>query len=101
MAGLSLPVWAASFAQAGPTDNPSEWPSFCLLSCPEARLPEPLADFSLRAKKLAAICPPETVGCPRPEDYRFYTLDNHLFFRTALFGGNFWRMCARIFIRWR
>jgi hypothetical protein len=41
------------------------------------------------------------VGCPRPEDYRFYTLDNHLFFRTALFGGNFWRMCARIFIRWR
>ena len=83
--GFPCPAWAASFTQAGPMDNPPDWPSFCVISCPEARISEPLADFSLRAKKLAAACPPQTVGLERPEDYRFYTLDNHLVFRTALF----------------
>lgn len=83
--GFPCPVWAASFTQAGPEDNPADWPTFCMLSCPNAHISEPLADFSLRAKKLAAACPAQTVGLAQPQDYRFYTLDNHLVFRTSVF----------------
>lgn len=83
--GFPCPVWAASFTQAGPVDNPDDWPASCMLSCPQAGIAEPLADFVLRARKLAAACTPQTVGLQDPQDYRFYTLDNHLIFRTALF----------------
>lgn len=83
--GFPCPVWAASFTKAGPEDNPADWPTFCMLSCPNAHISEPLADFSLRAKKLAASCPAQTVGIAQTKDYRLYTLDNHLVFRTSLF----------------
>ncbi len=83
--GFPCPVWAASFTAAGPADNPADWPAACMISCPEARISEPLADFSLRARKLSAACPPQAAGFERPEDWRFYSLDNHLVFRTAIF----------------
>lgn len=83
--GFPCPAWAASFSPAGPEDNPDAWPAWCLPSCPEAAIVEPLADFSLRARRLAAACPPETVGLSRREDFRYYSLDNHLLLRTAAF----------------
>ncbi|MBU1243067.1 hypothetical protein KKD52_07570 [Myxococcota bacterium] len=83
--GFPCPAWAASFSTAGPEDNPDAWPPYCLPSCPEAKITEPLADFTLRARRLAAACPPSAVGLTRVEDYRYYTLDNHLVFRTAAF----------------
>jgi hypothetical protein len=83
--GFPCPAWAASFSPAGPEDNPAAWPAWCLPSCPEAHIVEPLADFTLRARRLAAACPPATVGLTRPEDFRYYSLDNHLTLRTAAF----------------
>ena len=83
--GFPCPAWSASFSAAGPEDNPDAWSAYCLPSCPAAKITEPLADFTLRARRLAAACGPETVGLTRAEDYRHYTLDNHLVFRTATF----------------
>jgi len=85
--GFPCPAWASSFSPAGPEDNPDTWPAYCLPTCPEASIAEPLADFTLRARRLAAACSPESVGLTRPGDLQFYTLDNHLVFRSA----SFWR----------